>query len=98
MSRRISQILVAFLLASCAASKHYQSQPNKSFTLILPSNINLPMIYISPGTFTMGSPFTETGRKPDEGPQAEVTLTDGYWLAKTEVTIGQWKAITNLSL
>ena len=35
----------------------------------------------------------EPGRKPDEGPQTRVTLTRGYWLGKTFVTIGQWKNV-----
>jgi formylglycine-generating enzyme required for sulfatase activity len=46
----------------------------------------------------MGSPASETGHKTDESPQTEVTLTKGYWLGKTEVTAGQWKAVTGLSL
>lgn len=46
----------------------------------------------------MGSPATEQGRKADESPQTTVTLTKGYWLGTTEVTIGQWKAVTGHSL
>jgi formylglycine-generating enzyme required for sulfatase activity len=43
-------------------------------------------------------PKTEKGRKPDEGPQTTITLTKGYWLGKTELTIGQWKAVTGQTL
>jgi len=68
------------------------------WNLTLPGNTLLPMSWIRPGTFTMGSPETEHGRKPDESPRTVVTLTHGYWMANTEVTIGQWKAITGLSL
>ena len=46
----------------------------------------------------MGSPESEHGRKADESPQTTVTLTKGYWLANTEVTVGQWKAVTGQSL
>ena len=35
------------------------------------------MVWIRPGTFTMGSPPSERGRDPDEGPQTVVTLTKG---------------------
>src|SRR5688572_18772998 len=64
----------------------------KPWDVSLPANAILPMLWILPGTFDMGSPVTEHGRKQDESPQHKVTITKGYWLGKTEVTIGQWKA------
>lgn len=70
----------------------------KTWQLQLPGNTLLPMSWINPGTFVKGSPETEKGRKADENPQTKVTLTKGYWLGKTEVTIGQWKAVTGQSL
>lgn len=39
-----------------------------------------------PGTFTMGSPPSEPGRREDET-QSEVTFRDGFWIGKYEVTI-----------
>ncbi|TVR48034.1 MAG: hypothetical protein EA402_00810 [Planctomycetota bacterium] len=50
------------------------------------------MRYIPPGTFLMGSPADEAGRKSDET-QHEVTLTRGYWLANTECTQEMWQAV-----
>jgi sulfatase modifying factor 1 len=44
------------------------------------------------GQFFMGSPPSEPDRRPDED-QVEVTLTRGFWMAKYEVTQGQWKRI-----
>ncbi len=44
------------------------------------------------GRFTMGSPKSEPGREEDED-QVSVTLTKGFWLAETELTQGQWKAV-----
>jgi sulfatase modifying factor 1 len=44
------------------------------------------------GRFLMGSPPDEPERRPDEG-QVEVTLTKGFWMAKYEVTQGQWKQV-----
>lgn len=69
-----------------------------SWKLPLPGDAMINMMWIKPGTFLMGSPASETGRKADEGPETEVTLSKGYWLGKTEVTIGQWKAVTGHSL
>jgi hypothetical protein len=44
------------------------------------------------GKFTMGSPADEAGHRGNEG-QVDVTLTQGFWLGKTEVTQAQWKAV-----
>jgi formylglycine-generating enzyme required for sulfatase activity len=49
-------------------------------------------VYISPGTFMMGSPESEEDRDNDED-RHEVTLTQGYYLQTTEVTQGQWQAV-----
>jgi formylglycine-generating enzyme required for sulfatase activity len=51
------------------------------------------MRWIPPGTFLMGSPPSELGRSQDEGPQHEVTLTQGYWLGATPVTQALWLAV-----
>jgi serine/threonine protein kinase len=40
------------------------------------------------GNFTMGTP----GATDDESP-VEVTLTQGFWLAETELTQGQWQKV-----
>jgi formylglycine-generating enzyme required for sulfatase activity len=51
------------------------------------------MRWIAPGRFMMGSPESEEGRDDDEGPQHEVTLTKGYWLADTPCTQAMWQAV-----
>lgn len=56
------------------------------------------MSWIPSGTFMMGSPADEPGRKADEGPQVEVTITKGFWMGRTELTIGQWQAVMGESL
>jgi len=52
----------------------------------------LEMVLISPGTFMMGSSSDEQDRDPDEGPQHQVTLTQGFYMGKYEVTVGQYVA------
>ncbi|MDD3482752.1 formylglycine-generating enzyme family protein [Azovibrio restrictus] len=51
------------------------------------------MRWIEPGKFWMGSPESERERRGDEGPQHEVTLTRGYWLAETACTQALWRAV-----
>ena len=44
------------------------------------------------GSFTMGSTSNEEGHSIDEN-QVEVTLSQSFWLATTEVTQAQWEAV-----
>ena len=67
--------------------------PGKNTTIPLAETVDLDMNWIAPGTFTMGSPSGELGRGDNET-QHEVTLTQGYWLGKYEVTQAQYKAVT----
>ena len=48
-------------------------------------SISMDMIFCPPGTFIMGSPTTEAGRGGNET-QHQVTLTNGFYLGKYEVT------------
>ena len=48
-------------------------------------SIGMEMMWCEPGTFMMGSPESEQGREGDET-QHEVTLTEGFYLGKYEVT------------
>jgi formylglycine-generating enzyme required for sulfatase activity len=64
----------------------------------LSDNVTLDLVWIAPGTFTMGAPESEPMSKSDERPQMQVTLTKGFWLGKTIFTIGQWKSVTGLDV
>jgi sulfatase modifying factor 1 len=56
------------------------------------ASINMDMIFCPPGTFTMGSPASEANRGTDET-QHQVTLTNGFYLGKYEVTQAQYEAV-----
>lgn len=60
-------------------------------------NTTIEMIKVSSGSFLMGSPENEPHRNQDEV-QHLVTLTNNYWLGKTEITVGQWKDIMGVDL
>jgi sulfatase modifying factor 1 len=68
------------------------AENNAGDTYIVQGASNMEMIWVVPGTFTMGSPTSEEGRSSDEN-QHEVTLTKGFWLGKYEVTQAQYEAI-----
>jgi formylglycine-generating enzyme required for sulfatase activity len=48
------------------------------------------MIVVPAGTFTMGSPTTENGRFPDEGPQHPVTIAKPFAVSKYLLTFAEW--------
>ena len=56
----------------------------------------LEMIWVNPGTFTMGSPESELKRFNDET-QHQVTLTQGYWLGKYEVTQALYEEVMGVN-
>jgi len=68
-------------------------QTGKTITVTLSGSTEMEFVYISPGTFTMGSPSSESGRGSHEGPQHEVTISEGFYLGKYEVMQGQWEAV-----
>jgi len=55
--------------------------------------VSIKMTLISPGTFIMGSPKDEIGRKYMDSDQKQVTITRPFYLGIYEVTQSQWKAI-----
>ncbi|MBM3289854.1 MAG: formylglycine-generating enzyme family protein [Candidatus Hydrogenedentes bacterium] len=50
------------------------------------------LCWCPPGTFTMGSPRNEPERRPSEK-QVDVTLSEGFWIGRYEVTQKQWREI-----
>jgi formylglycine-generating enzyme required for sulfatase activity len=49
------------------------------------TDVSFELVPIPGGVFTMGSPATEKGRKPDEGPQHQVRI-EPFWMGQREVT------------
>ena len=84
--------MVLLLVIVCNGVQADPIEKGNDYTISLPGKVKLKMVWIKPGTFTMGSPKDELGRESDEV-QHEVTLTQGYWLGKYEVTQEQYKAI-----
>jgi formylglycine-generating enzyme required for sulfatase activity len=92
---RILQALAGGVILACTAAVGFGASPRFGVphNLELPGKVALELAWIPPGNFTMGSPLSEASRRLDESPQTHVTLTGGFWLGRTHVTIGQWKAV-----
>ncbi|MCP4581276.1 MAG: SUMF1/EgtB/PvdO family nonheme iron enzyme [candidate division Zixibacteria bacterium] len=56
------------------------------------SGVIVAMVWVEPGIFWMGAPGTP-GAGDDEAPSHEVTLANGFWIGKYEVTQTQWQAV-----
>jgi formylglycine-generating enzyme required for sulfatase activity len=67
-------------------------KPGDQTTVSLGNGVSLDLVWCPAGSFVMGSPEDEKGRR-DEEIQHRVTLTKGFWMGRTEVTQAQWKEI-----
>jgi serine/threonine-protein kinase len=54
-------------------------------------NDGLKYMWIPPGTFMMGCSPGDTECRGEEKPRHRVTITRGFWLGQTEVTVGAYK-------
>mgnify|MGYP000079569733 FL=1 len=83
---------------ACDASGFYCSYYSNIQDVIIPipttfgNSLGQVFALLPAGTFTMGSPSGELGRKSDET-QHQVTLTKSFYMQTTEVTQAQWKAV-----
>ncbi|TWT53151.1 Serine/threonine-protein kinase pkn1 [Rubripirellula amarantea] len=59
------------------------------------TDLTFEMIPVPGGSFLMGSPEDEEGRREDEGPQVKVNV-DPMWVAKTEINWAQYDEYMNL--
>ena len=66
------------------------------FTETLTDNVELEIVAIPGGTFTMGSPESEKDSRSRERPQHDVTL-QAFFMGKYPVTQAQWKAIASIT-
>lgn len=55
--------------------------------------LKMRFVWCPPGKFKMGSPESEPKRSKKEGPQVDVILTSGFWLAKFEATQQAWGSL-----
>jgi formylglycine-generating enzyme required for sulfatase activity len=56
------------------------------------NRLGMELLLIPAGKFRMGSPASEKDLQENENP-VEVTLTKAFYMGKTEVTQGEWRAV-----
>jgi formylglycine-generating enzyme required for sulfatase activity len=67
-----------------------KTEPRPYKEVIPGTGVAIEMVPIPGGEFLMGTPVSEPGRKPDEGPQHRVRLAP-FWMQKFEVTWDQYR-------
>ncbi|NJR70496.1 MAG: SUMF1/EgtB/PvdO family nonheme iron enzyme [Synechococcales cyanobacterium CRU_2_2] len=63
---------------------------------VLAEGVELEMVLIPAGSFVMGSPEGEEGRRDDEGPQHEVRFAEPFLMGKYPVTQAQWRVVAQM--
>jgi len=56
------------------------------------NGLKMKLVWCPPGEFTMGSPKSETNWAYGED-EVEVSLSQGFWLGKYEITRSEWKQV-----
>ncbi len=81
-----AQIVEEIAARISETSKEKTAEEMKPYSTTIPgSEIAYEMVPIPAGTFKIGSPDGEAGRKPDEGPVREIEISP-FWMGKVEVT------------
>ena len=85
-------IIIPDIYARIAARETVKNESEmKPYTNVIPgTQVSFAMVPIRGGEFVMGSPASEAGRKPDEGPQHKVKILP-FWMQQCEVTWDQYE-------
>ena len=83
--------LIIFTLSFCLFLKTTLAvAADQTLRIELGNDEAVEMVMVKGGSFFQGSPNSELGREDDER-QHKVTLTRDFWIAKTPVTVGQFR-------
>lgn len=89
MTRLFCLSLVVALASHLPIQAQEKKEPPKNFT----NTLGMKFVWIPPGSFMMGSPENEIGRRDDGEAQHKVTLTKGFYMGVYTVTQEHWQAI-----
>ena len=66
--------------------------PSDARERVFENQLGMAFVLIPAGTFIMGSPIEEAHRDIQEV-QHQVTISEPFYLQRTEVTVDQWRAV-----
>ena len=91
-SKKVTPATQTSVTGTLAPSASAKAAPSGSSFTEKVNGVEIEMVAIPGGTFLMGSPASESGRDPDEGPQSNVTVPS-FYMGKYEVTQSQYRAV-----
>lgn len=92
-SLRLSQIARGGLPVPAEATSKMAQNPSARAGIAFNYSERMGLIWCPAGTFKMGSPVEENGRAKEGEVIHEVTLTEGFWIGRHEITQAQWAAV-----
>ena len=92
MKTKLGLLLLMLLIAVGCDDSTETGQPTEPAKESITNTIGMKLNLIPAGTFTMGSPATETDRQDNET-QHPVTISKPFYMQTTEVTQEQWKEV-----
>lgn len=79
--------------AKAAMSKSaFEGKPGDTLEVLIGEDVLQTFCFVPAGGFSMGNSFDKEDLDRPEN-QVQVTITQSFWLAKTEVTQAQWKVV-----
>jgi formylglycine-generating enzyme required for sulfatase activity len=94
----LKQPIFACALLSLFATRAAWADAPAPYTVKIPgTDVTVEMVPIPGGTFQMGSPAKEKGRKKDEGPQHAVTVRP-FYISRTEIPWEAYSAFLDIGM
>jgi formylglycine-generating enzyme required for sulfatase activity len=84
-------IAVVALILIVAGVRYFSQRGVKKGEVRVNPNDGQKYVLIPPGTFMVGCSPGDTGCGDEEKPPHQVSITKGFWLGQTEVTVGAYK-------
>ena len=89
----MKHFLITSMLALGCLSANAQSKATYSDGVLTVNGVRYEFALVEAGTFTMGATTKTDYTYDNEFPAHEVTLTNNYYMGKTEVSQALWKAV-----
>jgi len=94
--RFFSLILILILAVMAQLAMSQESSPTAGQVRVNPKD-GLRYVWIPPGTFLMGCSPGDDDCSDDEKPAHPVTITKGFWIGQTPVTVGAYERFAGAS-